>query len=97
MIGSWNYRRCKQKQIDDFNIETTRYFIAEVYYTPDDKIVGWSDEFDGLKENDSEKSLTEEFDKIKKAFKEPILDLDVIEIHPLFIDSDEEFYDYNEI
>ena len=94
MIGYWNYRRCKQKEVDDFDIETTKYFIAEVYYDNENNIVGWSEE-GILKEIYSEEVLDEEFKEIKKAFKKPILDLDNIEIYPA-IDKEEEFYSYNE-
>jgi hypothetical protein len=94
MIGYWNYRRCKQKEVDDFDIETTKYFIAEVYYDNENNIVGWSEE-GILKEIYSEEVLDDEFKEIKKAFKKPILDLDNIEIYPA-IDKEEEFYSYNE-
>jgi hypothetical protein len=94
MIGYWNYRRCKQKEVDDFDIETTKYFIAEVYYNNENNIVGWSEE-GILKEIYSEEVLDDEFKEIKKAFKKPILDLDNIEIYPA-IDKEEEFYSYNE-
>jgi hypothetical protein len=79
MIGNWNYRRCKQRQVDDFDIETVKYFIAEVYYSPDNKIVAWDEQI--LKDNESEEDLKKDFDKIRDAFKMPILDLDNIEIN----------------
>jgi hypothetical protein len=99
MLGNWNYRKCKQKKYDEyFGVEYDKYFIAEVYYNNEGQIVGWNDEFDNLKDNQSEESLKEDFDKMIKAFNEPILDLDVIEIIEIPIEeTEDQFYNYNTI
>lgn len=96
MLGSWNYRRCKQKETDEyFGTEYTRYFIAEVYYDSENRIVGWNEEFDVLRDSQSEETLKEDFEKMSKAFDEPILDLDIIEIIEVPIEeTEEEMYHY---
>jgi hypothetical protein len=99
MLGNWNYRRCKKTQVDEYiGGETIVYFIAEVYYNKAGAIVGWEEEPNILKGETQEEQLKEDFDKIAKAFDEPLLDLDKIEIVPVEFENEEEssdpFYDY---